>query len=253
MLAAVDYDHRQHRDYRRSRDLGDANRALWAEVFSRHAPAKRPLTVLDLGCGTGRYTSMLARTFGEAVGVEPSDRMREEAERATHDPAVRFLAGRAEAIPLADDSVDLVLTFLSYHHVRDRAAASAEIARVLRPGGRVFIRSVFSDRMHAINWHAYFDGAREVEMAMFPTVAEVEAAFAPVGLKPIALDTIEERMADSLAEDAARLRTRSISTFEHLPEAEIEAGFRRLDAAVAAERAPSPVIGLSDLLVLERT
>lgn len=252
MLAAVDYDHRQHRDYRLSRELGAENRALWSAVFARRAPACRPLKVLDLGCGTGRYTAMLAETFGAAIGVEPSDRMREEAMRATNDPSIRFLAGRAEAIPLPDGGVDLALMFLSFHHVRDRAAAAREIARVLTPQGRVFIRSVFSDRMPEIGWHAYFTGAREVELAMFPTVAEVEAAFAPVGLRALALDRIEERMAGSLAEDAARLRTRSISTFEHLPEAEIEQGFRRLDAAVAAETESQPVIGLSDLLVLER-
>lgn len=252
MLPAVDYDHRQHLNYRESRDLGETNRALWAEAFARRAPEKRPLTVLDLGCGTGRYTAMLADTFGEAVGVEPSDRMRAEAERITGGSNVRFLAGRAEAIPLPDASVDLVLMFLSFHHVRDRPAAAREIARVLAPGGCVFIRSVFSDRMPEIGWHQYFHGAREVELTMFPTVAEVEAAFAAVGLRAVALDRIEERMAGSLAEDATRLRTRSISTFEHLPEAAIEEGFRRLDAAVAAETTPQPVIGLSDLLVLER-
>jgi hypothetical protein len=74
--------------------------------------------------------------------------------------------------------------------------------------------------------------------------------FAGVGLHAIALVAIEEQLASSLAEYTARLRMRAISTFEHMSEDEIADGFARLDAAVAEERQPRPVIRSSDLLVL---
>jgi ubiquinone/menaquinone biosynthesis C-methylase UbiE len=164
---------------------------------------------------------------------------------------VRYLAGRAEQIPLTDASVDLALMFLSFHHVRDRAAAAREIARVLAPDGRLLIRSTFADRMPGIGWHRFFPRAREVELAMFPTTGDVAGAFAPAGLVPIALDTVQEVFAGSLAEHAERLQTRSISTFEHLTEPEIAEGFARLAEAVATEPS-APVIGDSDLMVLGR-
>jgi hypothetical protein len=85
---------------------------------------------------------------------------------------------------------------------------------------------------------------------MFPSAAEAAAAFAPVGLKPVAFDSLEERFADNAAAMAERLRLRAISTFEHLDEAEIEAGFAKLDAYVAADKAGQPIVGRSDLLVL---
>jgi ubiquinone/menaquinone biosynthesis C-methylase UbiE len=253
MLKPVDYDARQHEGYVAGRDLGPENRRMWAEVFAAQAPDRRPLAALDLGSGTGRFTGVLAETFGgPAWGVEPSDRMRAIAAERTGDARVSFLAGRAEAIPLPDGACDLVLMFLSFHHVQGRSAAVREIARVLRPGGRVLLRSQFRDRLPELAWHAFFPRARAIELEMFPPLADVEAAFAEADVGRLALVEVEEQVAPSLAEHAERLRHRAISTFEHMSEAEIREGFARLDAAVAAETTPRPVAARADLLVLGR-
>lgn len=250
MIDAVDYDQRQHAGYQAGRALPAASRDLWARAFAARAPANRPLACLDLGSGTGRFTPLLAEVFGGPVfGVEPSERMRARAEAERHPDAVRHLAGRAEAIPLPDESCDLALMFLSFHHVRDRPAAAHEIRRVLRPGGRLMIRSHFSDRMPEVHWHRWFPSARAVELKMFPTLAEVTDLFDGVGLKTLSLDVVRETFSDSLADSARRLRTRAISTFEHLDEAEIEEGFRRMDAEIAAGP-DGPTHGDCDLLVL---
>jgi ubiquinone/menaquinone biosynthesis C-methylase UbiE len=252
-LREVDYDERQHLVYARARALPAATMAEWMRVFARHAPAQRPLTVLDLGSGTGRFTPDLAATFGGPVtGVEPSVRMRAAAEANAADPAVTYLAGTAEAIPLPDASCDLVLLFLVLHHVRDRDAAAAEIARVLRPGGRVLIRSSFPDRMPELPWYSYFPGARRVDELVFPRLDHTIELFEAAGLRFVAIDEVQQRIADSLAEYAERLRFRGTSTFERLTEEEIEAGFAALEAAVAVETIPRPVDEDSDLLVLER-
>lgn len=250
MLKPVDYNERQHVGYRAGRAMPEESRAIWAEALKRRAPQKRPLRVLDLGSGTGRMTPLLAETFGgPVVGVEPHGRMREQAEAEPHPASVSYREGRAEAIPMEDGSCDLVVMFLSFHHVRDREAGAREVRRVLAPGGRVLMRSAFSDRALKVDWHQWFEGAREAELAMFPTTCEVEAVFGQVGLRRLALDVVRERYADTLAEHAERLRTRSISTFEHLTEEAIEAGFRKLDAAVALDPG-GPVYGEGDLMTL---
>jgi hypothetical protein len=112
------------------------------------------------------------------------------------------------------------------------------------------IRSTFADRMPELGWHRFFPRAVEVEKRMFPAVSEVVNLFARVGLDHRALEPVPERFANSLAESAARLHLRAISTFEFLTAAETEQGFAALDAAVAAETMPHPVEGVSDLLVL---
>ncbi len=251
MLKSVDYDLGQHVGYAAGRDFGAAHARAWAELVAAHAPANRPLAVLDLGCGTGRFTTALAETFGGPVyGVDPSAKMRSEAMARTSDDRICFLAGRAEDIPLPEQSCDLVWVFLSFHHVSDRPAAVAEVARVLRPGGRVLLRSQFSDRFPDICWHNFFPRAREIELEMFPTLTEVETIFASVGLRRCALVSMQEQFADGLQQYAERLRHRAISTFEHMSEQEIQEGFARLEAAVARETTPHPIFARSDVLVL---
>ncbi len=250
-MKRVDYDERQHAVYAAGRALPEGVAALWAGEFARWASPRRPLTVLDLGSGTGRYSGILADTFGGQVyGVEPSERMRRVAEETAPHPSVRYLAGRAEAIPLPDQACDLTLMFLSFHHVTDREAAAAEVCRVLRPGGRLLLRSTFAERIPDLLWHRYFPGARLVEQRTFPSLAEVTRLFEAAGMTVVALDRVRETAAPSLAAYAERLRLRAISTFEHLSEEEIERGFTALDLAVAAEDTPRPVTMDSDLLVL---
>jgi SAM-dependent methyltransferase len=92
-----------------------------------------PLRVLDLGAGTGKLTRQLVAAGHEVVAVEPLADMR--AALAAAAPGAMTLDGAAEAIPLSDASVDLVVAGQAYHwFVPERA--HPEIARVLRPGGR---------------------------------------------------------------------------------------------------------------------
>jgi ubiquinone/menaquinone biosynthesis C-methylase UbiE len=251
VLEKLDYDDRQYAVYARGRAVSPESIAVWMQAFARYLADDRPLTILDLGSGTGRFTPALANEFGGPVyGVEPSRRMREVAAKSSHHPAVTYLAGSAENIPLPDSSCDAILMFLSFHHVQDGDAAAPEIARILRPEGRILIRSAFSDRMPKVHWHRFFPRARAIEREMFPSLGEVEVLFSTVGLRRIALETIREQFASSLAESASRLRLRAISTFDHMTDAELAEGFAALDRAVAAETTPRPVSGLSDLLVL---
>jgi ubiquinone/menaquinone biosynthesis C-methylase UbiE len=95
-LRRIDYDEQQHAVYARGRALSPEVIAAWMTAFARHAGPRRPLTVLDLGSGTGRFTPALAQTFGGPVyGVEPSARMRAVAEESARHNNVTYLAGSA--------------------------------------------------------------------------------------------------------------------------------------------------------------
>jgi ubiquinone/menaquinone biosynthesis C-methylase UbiE len=118
MPKRIDYNVQQYTVYSAGRTLSAELAQLWSGVFATWAGAQKPLTVLDLGSGTGRFTPILADTFGGPVyGVEPSERMRQQAEQTAVHPSVQYLAGNAEAIPLPDRTCQLVLMFLVFHHV----------------------------------------------------------------------------------------------------------------------------------------
>lgn len=252
MLNPVDYDGHQSSVYAKGRALPAEVVAAWMSAFSRHAAPGRPLSVLDLGSGTGRFTPALAESFGGPVyGVEPSSGMRQAAVADAGHPAVAYLDGSAGAIPLPDASVDLVLVFLVWHHVPDKAVAAAEIRRVLRTGGRVLFRSTFGDRLPEASWLDYFPTAAAVEAAMFPTLSQVEAEFTDAGLRRIALEVVRIQTVESAEAYVRRLRMKAISTFEHLPEDEIERGFARMDADVASGTPAFRLAEDGDLLVFE--
>lgn len=88
--------------------------------------------VLELGAGTGKFTRVLVDHGLDVTAVEPSDGMR--AQFAQVLPGVPVLAGRAEALPLDDGSIDAVVVAQAWHWV-DPARAAPEVGRVLTTGG----------------------------------------------------------------------------------------------------------------------
>lgn len=100
-------------------------------------------TVLDVGTGPGILLTEIARRRPDLhlTGVDLSPDMIEQAERNVAPYGARVLArvGSAADLPLPDDSVDLIVSSFSLHHWADPAAAAPELARVLRPGGRLYV------------------------------------------------------------------------------------------------------------------
>lgn len=250
----VDYDQFQHRVFAQGRAIAPEVLADWISAFARCAGPARPQTVLDLGSGIGRFTPALAEEFGGPVyGVEPSIRMREIAKQSASHPNVTYLDGRAEQIPLPDNSCDVALLYLVLHHVGDRDRAALELSRVLKRGAKLLIRSTFVELTPDLLWYSYFPSAEAVEARNFPTVADIERTFVPAGFSVVELTSVRHHLADSLAEYSSRLKLRAISTFEHLPEEEIVAGFARMDADAAAQTTPIPVAEDCTMLVLTHT
>ena len=98
--------------------------------------------LLDLAAGTGKLTRQLVPFGAHLVAVEPLAEMRARFEHAV--PGVLAIDGTAEDIPLAADSIDIVLVAQAYHWF-DRDRANREVARVLRPGGHLVCLWNFED------------------------------------------------------------------------------------------------------------
>ncbi|WP_102142213.1 class I SAM-dependent methyltransferase [Mycobacterium hubeiense] len=103
--------------------------------------------VLDLGAGTGKLTTRLVERGLSVVAVDPIPEMLEVLSQSLPDTPA--LLGTAEEIPLPDDSVDAVLVAQAWHWF-DRDRAVKEVARVLRPGGRLGL--VWNTRDERMGW-----------------------------------------------------------------------------------------------------
>ena len=178
---AVPRDGRRARSFGAVADLYDAVRPSYPPEAARWLLGERPCRVADLGAGTGIFTRVLVGLGHDVVAVEPDDEMRRKlGERA---PAIQALAGSAEAIPLADASLDGV-TAAQAHHWFDEPAAFAEIARVLRPGG---VYGVLSNRRdESVEWvqRAHPGGAAQRGIAVQGATTTTSAPASPLPNEP---------------------------------------------------------------------
>jgi SAM-dependent methyltransferase len=140
---------------------------LWSATYDaplRLFPVEEPVVrallatwpagrVLDAACGTGRYSEWLAAHGHEVVGVDASPDMLAKARAKL--PQARFEVGDLAALPLPDASVDAALCALALVHLPDLRPALAELARVVRPGGRVVVSDVHPFLV-ALGWQAQF-------------------------------------------------------------------------------------------------
>lgn len=251
-MRRIDYDTEQYQHYSRGRALSEEQLQTWLGAFAAVLPARRPLAGLDLGSGTGRFTPALADAFGPVTGVEPSVRMREVAEAGPGHPGVRYLAGSAERLPVPSGGADYALMFLSWHHVEDKPRAVDELARALRPGGRLLLRANFRDHHPEPWWLEHFPRGLEADAAIFQPLHEVIAMFTSAGWRVVNFGTVTEPSAGTRGEMLERLRLRTLSFFGQLDPDELAAGFARLERFVAEDPdAPAPVFA-EPLLTLQR-
>src|SRR5499433_2996799 len=117
--------------------------------------------VLDLGCGSGWATRLLARMvsdgpqgFGQVVGIDVSDEMIRQARGASKDfENILYVWGSAEKIPWEENFFDKMLSVESFYYYPDQDRALMEIFRVMAPRGRLFILiNLYKDNPYSLQW-----------------------------------------------------------------------------------------------------
>jgi ubiquinone/menaquinone biosynthesis C-methylase UbiE len=117
--------------------------ALEAPVVRSAVGDVRGLSVLDLGCGTGRHTLWLTEAGASVTAVDFSEGMLAEARRKLGMESVHFIVHDLhQPLPMPSGSYDLVVSGLVLEHLRDLGNFFAEVARVLKPGGRAVVSAM---------------------------------------------------------------------------------------------------------------
>lgn len=114
-------------------------------VFLQTLPAGNLGTVAELCCGRGEAFELIGDRIECGVGVDVSMAMLEAARQGHPNHKLAFVQGDATKLPLKTSSFDAVFILGGIHHVNDRRALFAEIARILKPGGVLYFREPVSD------------------------------------------------------------------------------------------------------------
>ena len=133
--------------YEHARPGYPADAVLWVA-------GEAPCDVVDLGAGTGKLTRSLAALGHHVVAIEPLPEMLDQLRGAV--PGVTAVVGTAESMPLPDAAADVVACAQAFHWF-DQEPALVEIARVLRPGGRIAL--VWNVRDERVPWVAELSDA----------------------------------------------------------------------------------------------
>jgi ubiquinone/menaquinone biosynthesis C-methylase UbiE len=198
--------------------------ASWADTYdgpnpliTAEEPAVRsfldgtaPGRAVDAACGTGRLARLLGDLGHEVIAVDGSTEMLAHAGR--NAPAATLVRGDLRRLPIRDRSIDVAVCGLALTHVPSLREPIAELARILRPGGRLIISDIHPVAV-ATGAHAFFvrrDGSRGVTRNEVHWSSAYVDAFRAAGLtierlaEPRFAASFVEEMPEAAIRDAAR-------------------------------------------------
>jgi SAM-dependent methyltransferase len=203
-----------------------------------------PVVGLDLGCGTGRYSRLLQRMLADGsmlAACDVSEAMLAEL-RAAHDDRALMAPLRctAEELPVRTGSLDLVMAFNSVHHF-DLPRFLAEVARVLRAGGRLFVYTRTPEQNARTIWGRWFPGFTTHERRLHSEATLKDAVLRTPGLRLDATQSFSHSRSSTPERLRAQVAGRHYSTFSLYQPDELR---QAIDAFLA--RLPGPEISWVD-------
>lgn len=154
--------------------------------------------VLDVGAGTGHTAFALASKAAAVTGLDLTERMIGSARKLAAERGlshVEFIVGDAARMPFADAGFDLVACRFAGHHLADPDAAVAEMARVLRPGGRIlFADHIAPEDPDSDAYINRLDVLRDPSHVREWTVAQWQERFRRAGLQAVVLRSWDLRL-----------------------------------------------------------
>jgi SAM-dependent methyltransferase len=209
----------------------------------------RPVTGLDIGCGTGRYTRLLRALLpagSRLAACDVSAAMLAQLTAGGDARRVVPVLSAAEELPLRAASLDLVTAFNCVHHF-DLAGFLTAAARVLRPGGQLFIYTRTPQQNARTIWGRYFPGFTEHEQRLHGEAALRDAVRRTGGLTLVAAQPFRHLRTSTAARLREQAEGRHYSTFSLYPPLELRAAI-----ATFLARLPGPEVSWVDehLLVI---
>jgi len=225
----------------------------WLNLLSAHVPKEDISRIVDIGCGTGRYSEPLAVHFcADVIGIDPSESMLEKARQKSPRRGIEFRQALGEELPVEDSSIDMVFMSMVFHHLQDPQSTARECHRVLRRHGYVCLRNTTVDAIESFPYLKHFPTVRTVIEEQLPTRDRVRSIFEDAGFHTAAHEIVTHQNSADWLGYAEKLSLRSDSFLARITDDEFDAGISALRAYARNADPSSPVVQDVDLFVFQR-
>lgn len=225
----------------------------WLTLLSDSVPKDGVSRIVDLGCGTGRFTEPLSVHFeAEVIGIDPSQTMLEQARGKTPGSAVRFKQASGDNLPLEEGSTDMVFLSMVFHHLPDPARTMGECHRILRDGGYLCIRNSTRDVIETFAYLRFFRGIRPIVEQHLTSRRQMTRLVEGAGFHSVTHKAVTHQMAPNWRSFADKMALRADSFVARLPDDDFAAGMTALRAYAEQQDTGEPVTEDVDFFVFQR-
>jgi ubiquinone/menaquinone biosynthesis C-methylase UbiE len=238
--------------YDSARGLPETTMALWMSRLAEAVPRDLIQGIVDLGGGTGRFSSALQGTYDcEVVVVDPSESML-RAGFSARASAISRVCGTAEQLPLAVNSAGLVWISQAYHHFVDKRAAMREVHRILIPSGYLAIRNGTQESDAELEWTSCFPEAQALGKKKIPSLHELTETVSECGFRVELISRVRQLFAASWQEHFDKISKRGLSGLLEISDQAFEQGLVRFKTWIQDKPHDQPVFEPVDLLVFRK-
>jgi len=207
-------------------------------AFLKERPGTGPLSILDVGCGTGNQLVVDRPHTPSArlVGLDRFRGMLRQARKKSRD--ILWVQGDGAALPFPDASFDFVTSQYSFHHVQHKPLMIAETFRALRPGGRFVLTNISPRDMPGWLIYCFFPAAWEKDLLDFLPKEEIERLFHGAGFWNVRVSLRRRAYEIPLREffESARQRIH-VSQLVTISDADFRGGLARIEQALKEDEA----------------
>jgi len=217
-------------DYSKIADYYDKVRPTlvgpWLSKIIEYGKIEANCTVLDVGCGTGRFPlGILTAKNPMVCALEPSIEMLKQAVAKDKSRDILWVRGDGQKLPFRNDSFNCIYMTLVIHHIENKEMALREIYRALKKGGNCVIMTNSHTRMkkHVLR---DFPGVTAIDLKRFPSVPSLKKTMINISFKDVHFHVVQNEECISVDEYLERVRNKYISTLTLLSEEKFQRGFK---------------------------
>jgi len=243
-----------HQVYDQSRKLPDETIKQLMSEIQKHI--QHTDNIIDLGCGTGRFSFILAQYFTTMVyGIDSSEKMLSVAykkQKAVKDPLVTFIHGSSEKIPL-NITVDMIFMSMVLHHIlAEKQSFFDEIIRLLNNNGYVVIRNATKENIEKMEFMNVFSGAKDLEMKRMPSRDDVKHLFMKNKFSLITLTPVNQLFAKTNKEYIEKISKRGLSGLQMIPDKAFNQGMKDLKQILKQKKEDTGLYEEIDLFIFKK-